>query len=193
MLRGRRYLFLKRFIDLFISGILLILLMPFLILTAIIIRLDSPGSYLYIQPRLGKNGRIFRLYKFRSMKISHVPDNTQIFQNSSEVTKVGSIIRRLKIDELPQLVNVFRGDMSLVGPRPCLPSLRQDFNSDGERRLMVNPGITGLAQVSGNIYLEWPQRWRLDREYVDNISLKLDLFIIRRTFSVIRHGEEKYL
>lgn len=120
------------------------------------------------------------------------PDR-EILKNDSEVTKVGSFLRRFKIDEMPQLLNVLKGDMSLVGPRPGLARQINEFNDDGRARLLVRPGLTGLAQINGNIYLSWPERWKHDRKYVENVSFLLDLKIILKTFSIIFHGEEKYV
>ena len=114
----------------------------------------------------------------------------QVTQNTAEVTWIGKIIRRTKIDELPQLLNVLLGDMSLVGPRPCMEATKADFNEDGFKRLEVRPGITGLAQVSGGICMPWPERWVLDREYVENLSLMLDIKIMLKTVLVVILGEE---
>jgi lipopolysaccharide/colanic/teichoic acid biosynthesis glycosyltransferase len=139
------------------------------------------------------HGRVFQLYKLRSM--THVPrtPDRQIYEGDAEVTRVGQWIRRFKIDELPQLVNVLLGDMSLVGPRPCLPELRDQFDENGAQRLLVRPGLTGLAQVNGNIFLSWPERWRLDRIYVNDLSFWNDIKILLKTIIVVALGEKRSL
>jgi undecaprenyl phosphate N,N'-diacetylbacillosamine 1-phosphate transferase len=109
------------------------------------------------------------------------------------VTTVGVVLRRLKIDELPQILNILKGDMSIVGPRPCLPALENDFNEDGEIRLKVRPGLTGLAQTNGNIYLTWEERWKYDRNYVEKCNFVLDLKIVLKTVLIVFIGEEKFL
>lgn len=117
----------------------------------------------------------------------------EILKNDAEVTRVGKILRRFKIDELPQLINVLKGDMSLVGPRPGLPRQINEFNDDGIFRIQVRPGLTGLAQINGNIHLSWPERWKYDRHYVENVSFLLDLKIIFKTFFIIIYGEDKFV
>jgi lipopolysaccharide/colanic/teichoic acid biosynthesis glycosyltransferase len=102
-------------------------------------------------------------------------------------------LRRFKVDELPQLFNVFLGDMSIIGPRPCMPELLEQFDSNGQYRTKVFPGMTGLAQVNGNIYLDWKDRWQYDRYYVENISFLLDWTIIMKTIKIILTGEDKYI
>ena len=129
------YPFFKRFLDVFISALLLFLFIPFFILMALIIKLESEGPVLFSQPRLGFKGKVFALYKFRSMtNVKHDP-LVQVHNNTEGVTSIGKIIRRFKLDELPQLFNIMIGDMSFVGPRPCLESLKEQFNVDGYKRL----------------------------------------------------------
>jgi undecaprenyl phosphate N,N'-diacetylbacillosamine 1-phosphate transferase len=184
---------LKRQIDFVLALSLLVLLAPLLMLAALAIRLESPGPLLFAQCRLGLGGRTFKLYKFRSML--HVQEqrhhDRQVYAGDPEVTCIGRLLRRFKIDELPQLINVLKGDMSLIGPRPCLPELQARFDENGKRRTAVRPGLTGLAQVSGNIFLSWPERWRLDRTYVDNLSFTGDCKILLRTVYVIVVGEHR--
>lgn len=119
--------------------------------------------------------------------------NKDIFIGNNEVTFFGSFLRRFKIDELPQIYNVLIGDMSLVGPRPCMPSLTDHFNENAFKRVLVRPGLTGLAQINGNIYLSWPQRWDFDRKYVETISLSKDFKIILKTFLILIFGEDKFI
>lgn len=185
--------FFKRVIDIFLSLLALLILSPLLFLVAGIIALTSKGPVFYKQKRLGYKGEIFNLYKFRSMYIDNkVSENEQVFKNNSQVTGIGKIIRRFKIDELAQLINVLKGNMAIVGPRPCLPSLQEQFNETAFYRLQVRPGLTGLAQVNGNIYLTWQERWEFDKQYVKNVSLLNDIKIILKTFFIVLLGEEKF-
>ena len=117
----------------------------------------------------------------------------EVYENNSEVTKSGKYLRRFKIDELPQIINVIKGDLSLVGPRPGLQEQMKDYNEIAKERLKVRPGLTGLAQINGNIYLSWTERWMYDKYYVNNLNFKLDIFIVLRTILVLIYGEKKYL
>lgn len=180
----------KRIIDFFIALFSLIALFPLFLFVAIAVKCESKGPLFYTQKRLGYTGQIFKLLKFRSMTNKERNPSIQVFGNEMDVTRVGKIIRRLKIDELPQLINVLKGDMSIVGPRPCLPSLQEVFNEDGKARLQVRPGLTGLAQINGNIHLSWEERWKFDRHYVENHNLLLDLKIILNTVLIILLGEK---
>lgn len=117
----------------------------------------------------------------------------EILKGDADVTKIGEYLRRFKIDELPQIINVFKGDMTLVGPRPCLPRQLAEFNEDGRKRIEVVPGLTGLSQVNGNIHLSWEERWKYDREYVEKQSFLLDTKIIFKTFLILLNGEDKYI
>jgi lipopolysaccharide/colanic/teichoic acid biosynthesis glycosyltransferase len=183
----------KRILDLLIATLLSIFLSPFLLVVAILVRLDSPGPVFFDQRRAGKDGRIFTAYKFRTMTHQARLPNREILLDDPEVTRIGYWLRRLKIDELPQLHNVVRGDMSLVGPRPALANQLLEYNGETQKRLLVRPGLTGLAQVNGNIYLSWPDRWKYDVWYVENISFFLDLKIMLRTVAVLLAGEDRLL
>jgi len=182
----------KRFFDVIVAAVALILLSPLFILIALLIRLDSRGSILFIQERLGRGGKIFRAYKFRTMTDRPRVSDHEIIGRDPEITRVGYWLRRFKLDELPQLINVIKGDMSIVGPRPALPSQLSVYDSKTMKRLVVRPGLTGLAQVNGNIHLSWPERWQYDIWYVEHLSLMLDLKIIIKTFAVIIFGEDKF-
>lgn len=184
------YNFLKRIIDLTVSISLLIIISPILLFSIILIKLESKGPVFFKQERIGKNGVIFKLYKLRTM-LHNNNFTGQVYGTSPDVTKVGFYLRRFKIDELPQLINVIVGQMSLVGPRPCLPTLLDSFDDNAKYRLMVKPGLTGWAQVNGNIYNSWSERWLLDRYYVENKSLLFDFKILFMTIGVIIFGEEK--
>jgi len=181
----------KRILDLLFSFTILILVSPLLIVVIILIGIESPGPVFFLQDRLGKSGHLFTLYKLRSMRVNPSRIEGQVMKNHPDITATGNFIRRFKIDELPQLINVLVGDMSLVGPRPCLPSLIERFDENAYFRLKVRPGLTGWAQVNGNIYNSWPKRWELDRYYVENQSFLFDLKILIMTVKVVLFGERK--
>lgn len=185
--------FFKRFLDIFVALSVIIFLLPLFLIIYILVKIDSPGKFFFFQDRLGYQGKIFKIFKIRTMYDKVRVADREILKNDVEVTKVGYYLRRFKIDELPQIINVFMGDMSLVGPRPCLPRQLHEFNEDGKKRLKVVPGLTGLSQINGNIHLSWEQRWKYDREYVEKQSFVLDLRIILKTFLILLHGEDKYL
>ncbi len=183
----------KRLLDLAIALPALLLVSPVLLLAAILIKLDSRGPVMFVQQRLGRYGSTFPTFKFRSMTYrDRVPDS-EILPGHSEVTRVGAVLRRSKIDELPQLLNIVRGDMSIVGPRPALPDHIRKYDDNGLRRLLVRPGLTGRAQTSGNIYLSWPERWHYDADYVEGLSLVSDLRIMVKTIAVVLLGEERFV
>jgi undecaprenyl phosphate N,N'-diacetylbacillosamine 1-phosphate transferase len=165
------YAYMKRALDLTAAFILIIVTSPIVILAALCIKLDSPGPFLFKQYRAGKNEQIFQIYKLRTMYID----------KKEAVTRVGNILRKLSIDELPQLLNIIKGDMSFIGPRPLLISYLQLYSSTQRRRHEVLPGISGLAQVNGRNSIDWEQRFKLDVQYVDNMSLCLDIKIIVKT------------
>ena len=188
------YLKFKRLFDFFISFAILLLLFPLFIIVAVFIKLDSKGPIFYLQSRVGENGRVFRIYKLRTMtNKERDPNVKQTYLQDPDITRIGGLLRRFKIDELPQIWNVFIGDMSLVGPRPALPSLYEKFGEIAKKRCEVRPGMTGWAQVNGNIYLPWEERLCLDREYVDRMSFMLDLRILVKTVAIVLFGEEKYI
>ena len=188
------YLKFKRLFDFFISFAILLLLFPLFIIVAVLIKLDSKGPIFYLQSRVGENGRVFRIYKLRTMtNKERDPNVKQTYLQDPDITRIGGLLRRFKIDELPQIWNVFIGDMSLAGPRPALPSLYEKFGEIAKKRCEVRPGMTGWAQVNGNIYLPWEERLCLDREYVDRMSFMLDLRILVKTVAIVLFGEEKYI
>lgn len=175
--------FFKRILDLMISFVgILVLALPMLIL-AIAIKLDSPGPVLFRQKRVGRNGKIFEILKFRSMCVGAEKIGTGVYseKGDSRVTRVGRILRATSMDELPQLVNIFLGHMSLVGPRPPLtyhPWPLEQYTPEQFRMFEVRPGITGWAQVNGRKGVEWNQRIKLNVWYVDHISFWLDIKIL---------------
>jgi len=182
----------KRGFDVVVSLIGLTLSVPVFLLVALLVRLDSRGPVFFVQPRLGRRGRVFLLYKFRTMFDAPRESTHEILPGNPDVTPLGGFLRRFKIDELPQLWNVLRGDMSVVGPRPALPKQAQELDEVGRVRLEVRPGLTGLAQVHGNVYLSWPERWRYDRDYVMRLSAPLDLWILWQTALVALWGERRF-
>jgi exopolysaccharide biosynthesis polyprenyl glycosylphosphotransferase len=187
----------KRCFDVVCSALGLLVLSPVLLALALAIRLDSPGAALYAQTRTGRDGEPFRMLKFRSMvtgadtmvtDLAHLDEGSgPMFKipRDPRVTRIGRLLRRWSIDELPQLVNVLRGDMSLVGPRPALPTEVESYTDRDRRRLNVRPGLTGLWQVSGRADLPWEEGVGLDLSYVENWSLTGDLVILLRTVGAV--------
>lgn len=183
----------KRAVDFLGSGIGLIVVSPIFLITVILMELFMPGPVFFKQQRVGKNGTLFNILKFRSMKVDKEAEKSHDFTKDAErMTPFGNLIRRLKIDELPQLINVFKGDMSLVGPRPTIKEQTDLYNDYQRQRLKMRPGMTGLAQVNGNISLSWDERIKYDVEYVTNFSVLLDLKILFKTVGVVIFGEAKY-
>jgi exopolysaccharide biosynthesis polyprenyl glycosylphosphotransferase len=194
----------KGLFDRCVAAVALILLAPVLATLAAVIRLSDRGPALFTQTRVGKNGHVFRIYKFRTMVADAEQRRVQLLaSNDSDgvlfklrrdprVTAVGVHLRRWSIDELPQLLNVFLGHMSLVGPRPALPDEAQEYAEHVRRRLVVKPGLTGLWQVNGRSDLSWDESVRLDLRYVENWSFALDLQILWKTISAIVRGSGAY-
>lgn len=180
-------------VDIFTAISIMILLFPFFVLIYFFVKIESPGDFFFFQERLGYKSKIFKIYKIRTMYDKERIAFKEVLKNDIEVTKVGYILRRFKIDELPQVINVLKGDMSFVGPRPCLPKQQIDFNEDGKLRLNVRPGLTGLAQVNGNIHLTWEERWKYDGHYVDNQTFFMDFWIVVKTVLIIVFGESKFI
>ncbi|MBX6385135.1 MAG: sugar transferase [Microbispora sp.] len=197
---GRRLI--KDMFDRVVAAVALVVLAPLLVVVAVAIRATSPGPALFRQRRVGKDGVEFTILKFRTMrrdaevrKIDLVSDADGVLfkvRRDPRVTPLGAVLRRYSIDELPQLVNVLRGDMSLVGPRPPLPGEVARYGDDVRRRLVVRPGMTGLWQVNGRSDLSWEESVRLDLRYVENWSLMLDLQILWKTWSAVARGAGAY-
>tara|TARA_B100000029_G_scaffold95316_2_gene85456 strand:+ start:730 stop:1512 length:783 start_codon:yes stop_codon:yes gene_type:complete len=183
---------LKRCLDVVFAMVALVVALPVLVLASILIKCNSRGPVLYVQHRLGRDGQRFQVLKLRTMTDRLRTAHVQVFDGDPEVTRVGHFLRRTKIDELPQLWNVIRGDMSIVGPRPGLPEHLKTYDERGLHRLLVRPGLTGLAQVHGNIHLSWPHRWLYDAWYVDHLAPGLDAWIVLRTVAVVWRGEQHY-
>ena len=183
----------KRLLDLCVSVPALLAIAPLFAAIAAAIKLTSRGPVFFVQERLGRDGRTFRTFKFRTMTDRLRTAHQEIFGKTDEVTAAGVWLRRFKLDELPQLWNIVNGDMSLVGPRPALPAQLAEYTDLARRRLLARPGLTGLAQVHGNIHLTWPERWVYDAEYVARVSFALDAWIIVRTIAVVLLGEQRFL
>ena len=191
----------KRIFDLVISGITLIVMSPILALVAFFIKLDSPGPALFVQERAGENGRLFKMYKFRSMVLdadSFLSELTEVTEDGDvifkriddpRVTRVGKFLRRTSMDELPQLLNVIWGDMSLVGPRPELPWLVDRYELWQRKRFSVPQGITGWWQVNGRSDRPLRMKTEDDLYYVQNYSLWLDVYILMKTLFIVIRGK----
>jgi len=180
------YRFLKRILDFVFALLLLILLSPLLICVAIMIKVDSKGLVFFKQDRLGLHGRVFKIYKFRSMVMNaeKIGSGVYSYEKDPRVTKIGKLIRKTSIDELPQLFNIIKWDMSFIGPRPTLvyhPWLFSNYTIEQKKRFSVLPGVTGLAQVNGRKKIQWPERIVLDVKYVNNMSLFFDVKILFKT------------
>ncbi len=185
----------KRLFDIVLSLLVLVLFLPIWLLVAILIKLTSKGPIFFLQKRPGKNKEIFEVYKFRTMKIGSekMVKGQEVMKDDNRITPIGKFLRRTKIDEIPQVINVLKGEMSLVGPRPERIASLEDYDEEISKRLNMRPGMTGLAQVSGNIYLDLQDRYKYDVYYVEYFTLWLDIKIIIRTIGVVLFGEEKYL
>lgn len=172
--------FIKYFIDRLIAAIALLIFSPLILVVAILIRFNLGSPIFFTQQRPGKDGKIFTFYKFRTMTDA-TDANGNLLSDGDRMTPFGTLLRKSSLDELPQLLNVLKGDMSLVGPRPLMVHYLQLYNSEQARRHEVLPGITGLAQTSGRNTLDWDKRLKLDVAYVDNWSLWLDFKILLAT------------
>jgi len=182
----------KRIFDVIGGALLLALASPLLLLTSALIKLSSPGPVFFRQTRGGQEGRPFVVIKFRTMRAGRTPDSKEIVPlDHAEITWVGRILRRLKIDELPQVFNVLRGEMSIVGPRPTLLDQIQAYDPVRRQRLLVKPGLTGLAQVYSSAGASWDERIRYDIAYVRLCSPILDLEVLLRTLLVVFFGETR--
>ena len=173
----------SRVLDVAVAGIALILAAPFLLVAALAIRLDSPGPVIYRQRRIGKDGRPFEVFKLRTMRLGADPVGvgTPVLVDDPRVTRVGRLLRRFSLDEVVNLINVLRGEMALVGPRPTLEAQVDLYTPRQRRRLEVKPGLTGWAQVNGRAGIPWEERIELDVWYVEHRSPWLDLKILART------------
>jgi undecaprenyl phosphate N,N'-diacetylbacillosamine 1-phosphate transferase len=176
--------FLKRVFDIIIAIAVLILLFPFFLIITIALLIFNRGKPFFTQLRPGRNERIFQLYKFKTMN-DDVDENQKLLPDSKRLTLIGKILRRTSLDELPQLINVIKGDMSLVGPRPLLPRYLAFYTAKEKLRHQVRPGITGWAQVNGRNMASWNDRLAADVYYYNNLSFKLDVLIVYKTIQSV--------
>ena len=185
----------KRGFDILVSLLVLVPFLPVWAVIALLIKLTSPGPVFFLQDRPGKDAAIFKVYKFRTMRpgSEKMVKGVEVMRDDDRVTSIGRFLRRSKLDEIPQCLNVLKGEMSLIGPRPERVASLEDYDEEISKRLRMLPGMTGLAQVSGNIYLDLQQRYQLDVYYVEHYSLWLDIRILVRTVGVVLLGEEHYL
>jgi lipopolysaccharide/colanic/teichoic acid biosynthesis glycosyltransferase len=177
-----------------VSGAALLVSAPLLAVAMAAIRLGSPGPAIYRQRRVGRGGREFEVLKLRTMVqgAEHVGAGLAVNENDARITRIGALLRRTSLDELPNLLNVLRGEMSLIGPRPTLPHQVASYSERQRGRLAIRPGITGWAQVNGRASLPWSERIELDLHYIEHRSLRLDLEILRRTPAMVLGGEGLY-
>ena len=178
----------KPILDKFIALLLLLILSPILFIITILLLIVNSGHPFFLQKRPGKSGKIFRVIKFKTMTDTR-DDNGNLLPDSERLTTFGKFIRRTSLDEIPQLINVLKGDMSIIGPRPLLPEYLSLYNEYQKRRHEVKPGITGWAQVNGRNAISWQKKFENDVWYVDNVSLLLDLKIIIRTIKKVLISE----
>ena len=190
----------KRFLDIVISGSALIILLPIMLVISFLIKFDSKGPVFFLQERRTKNGKVFRMLKFRSMVVNAEYTGAGLFnyENDPRVTRVGRFLRNSSLDELPQLLNILLGDMAIVGPRPCVVYELGDFDTLNKRykkRFIVKAGLTGLAQVRGRNNITWDEKVEFDNEYVDlfsRLGILIDLKIIIETVIKVFHKENIY-
>ena len=190
---------LKRLIDLFGSGIGLVILSPFLLIISVLIKITAPGPVFFKQERLGYKGKVFKIIKFRTMVVNAEKQGDGLFvygTNDSRITGIGRILRKTSLDELPQLANVFKGDMSLVGPRPPVTYFPYDgyenYPDWAKKRFEMRPGITGLAQVRTRTTAPWDERIVIDNEYVEKFSVLFDIKILFKTVFAVLGNKNIY-
>lgn len=190
--------YIKRFLDLILSLLALIILMPVLIIVAIAIKIDSKGPVFFLQERLGKNGKVFKIIKFRTMVVNaeKIGDGLKVkSEKDNRITRVGKVLRKTSLDELPQLINVVKGEMALIGPRPPVtyhPHKYEEYPEEQKRRFLVRPGITGLAQVRVRNSATWDERIKIDLEYIEKITFIGDTNIIFDTIKQLVKKENIY-
>lgn len=190
----------KRFLDIVISGSALIILLPIMLVISFLIKFDSKGPVFFLQERRTKNGKVFRMLKFRSMVVNaeHTGAGLFNYENDPRVTRVGRFLRDSSLDELPQLLNILLGDMAIVGPRPCVVYELGDFDTLNKRykkRFIVKAGLTGLAQVKGRNNITWDEKVEFDNEYVElfsRLGILIDLKLIIETVIKVFHKENIY-
>ena len=180
--------YLKILIDFIISLVTLILISPLFFMVMIMLFINNKGTPFFFQKRPGKNEKIFKVIKFKTMT-DEKDNNGRLLPDKDRLTKLGSFVRKTSLDEIPQLINVLKGDMSLIGPRPLLPEYLNLYNKEQKKRHLVKPGITGLAQVNGRNNISWKKKFEYDVLYVENVSFFLDLKIVFKTISKVVKSE----
>lgn len=190
--------YVKRLLDFVISLVAFIILLPIMLVIGIIIKIDSKGPVFFLQERLGKNGKVFKIIKFRTMIVNaeNIGDGLKVKSESdNRITKVGDLLRKTSLDELPQLINVIKGEMALIGPRPPVtyhPHKYEDYPENQKQRFTVRPGITGLAQVRVRNSATWDERINIDLEYIQKITFFTDIKIIIETITKVFKREDIY-
>lgn len=181
--------FIKRFLDIFLSFNALLFLSPILLVTALLIRIKLGGPILFKQERVGQNNKVFRIYKFRTMTDER-DENGELLPDTMRLTKFGKLLRSTSIDELPELINILKGDMSIIGPRPLPPIYLPYYTSEERHRHDIRPGLSGLAQASGRNSLSWEKKFAYDLEYLNNITFCNDAKIVFNTIKkvLVREG-----
>jgi len=184
----------QRAFDVVVAAVALVVSSPIMAAAIVAIRLESPGHPIYPQRRVGKDGEMFDMLKLRTMVVGAeaIGSGLAVNEGDPRITRVGAVLRRLSIDELPNLVNVLKGDMAIVGPRPTIPIQVEQYTERQRGRLAVRPGITGWAQINGRAGLPWPERIELDLWYIEHRSWRLDLEIILRTAAIVAGGQGLY-
>lgn len=180
--------YIKRVLDLFFSALLLVLLSPVILIVSILVRIKLGLPIIFKQKRPGKDGQIFTMYKFRTMT-DEIDPMGELLPDEIRLKKFGKILRKTSLDELPELLNILKGEMSFVGPRPLLVEYLEKYNEEQKRRHEVRPGLTGLAQVNGRNSISWEEKFKYDVEYVNNVSFKNDLSIIIKTIKAVFSGK----
>ncbi len=185
---------LRRLFDIAVAGTALLLASPVLLVAIVAIRLESPGHPIYRQRRIGRDGRPFDVMKLRTMVdgAEQMGAGLAVDEGDARITRIGAFLRRTSIDELPNLVNVLRGEMAIIGPRPTVPVQVEQYTDRQRGRLAIRPGITGWAQVNGRATLPWDERIELDLWYIEHRSLRLDLQILARTVLMVFGGDGLY-
>mgnify|MGYP004508640487 FL=1 len=196
--KKQAYVYIKRIIDCITSSIALILLLPIFLIIAIAIKLDSKGPIFFAHTRIGKNGKIIKIYKFRTMVVNaeelikkFTPEQMKEYKenyklnNDPRITKVGNILRKTSLDELPQLINIIKGDLALIGPRPVVNAELEKYGENASKFLSVTPGLTGNWAANGRSISAYEERMQLELYYVDNMSLKMDIEIFFKTIIAV--------
>lgn len=175
------YKYIKRGMDFVVAFVALLFLSPLMLIVSILIKLNRDGPVLFKQKRPGINGKIFTVYKFRTMSVKTHDENGRELSDFERMSKIGNLLRKTSVDELPQFINILKGDMSFIGPRPLLTEYLELYTPEQMRRHEVRPGISGWAQVNGRNTITWEEKFRYDVEYVDKMSLKMDIYILIKT------------